>query len=185
MSVEIPNGRIPPLCVYFCWIPAMCLRPRTHVSANRDALSSQLPLLTLPHPLTSPPHTLPPPSRSLAPSLKPSLTPSPLARESHVPGDVFNGDGVLHGEAERLALDARAVHKHARVGGEACRSHKRQHCRHKSERCVQGRRQTRERQAHVVVQHVDLPHSPRLLQLGSGFLLDAQHNHVVACPVPL
>lgn len=25
MSVEIPNGLTPPDCVYFCWIPAICL----------------------------------------------------------------------------------------------------------------------------------------------------------------
>ena len=25
MRVEMPNGRMPPDCVYFCWIPAICL----------------------------------------------------------------------------------------------------------------------------------------------------------------
>ena len=73
----------------------------------------------------------------------------PLLEAGHVPGDVLQGHGVLHGQLVTLTLHPRLLDQHPGVGCESGEGHQ-----------------------DVVIQRADLPHSPVLLQLGNCLLLN-------------
>lgn len=112
MSVEIPNGRLPPVCVYLQGGKAVWQRPKVVSGQEKNIRNGAGKYVAV--------GELHKQAPACATQHQPS---SPLLQLAHVASDIVYGRLILHSEAMALALNASLVHHHSCISLQPCKGH--------------------------------------------------------------